>query len=47
MPLTHTPLTHIHQVVVYARAGVHAQQLLRDAEARFNIRLDKPIEVRV
>lgn len=33
------------KVVVYARAGVDAQQLLRDAEARFNIRLDKPIEV--
>ncbi|KAG2432718.1 hypothetical protein HYH02_012852 [Chlamydomonas schloesseri] len=33
------------KVVIYAREGVTAAQLVEDAARRFNIRLDKPIQV--
>jgi tripartite-type tricarboxylate transporter receptor subunit TctC len=33
------------RIIIYARAGVTADQLVRDAAARFNIHLQKPVEV--
>lgn len=35
---------HMH-VVIYARQGVTAEQLMQDANSRFNVRLKRPIEV--
>lgn len=33
------------QVVIYARDGVTASELVKDATSRFNITIDKTIEV--
>lgn len=33
-------------VIIYVREGVSAEQLVEDAQARFNIHLGKPIQVR-
>eukprot|EP00775_Hariotina_reticulata_P005441 gene5440-5674_t len=33
------------RIIIYARAGVTADQLVQDAAARFNVHLQKPVEV--
>jgi hypothetical protein len=34
------------RILIYARQGVTAEQLVQDASSRFNVKLRRPIEVR-
>jgi hypothetical protein len=33
------------RIVIYVREGVTAEQLVQDADSRFNVKLRRPIEV--